>query len=65
MPITGYTKIIPFASDKITLYWHPMELGHTFHIQFNNSETATGFRLKVDAMNYIGQVMHYEKVVPF
>jgi hypothetical protein len=64
MPITGYTKIIPFASDNITLYWHPLETGHSFRIRFNNSETTRRFRVKVEAMNDKGPVIHCEKVLP-
>jgi hypothetical protein len=63
MPINGFTKIIPFVSDNITLYWHPMETGHRFNIKFTNSEAAKRFRVKVEAMNYIGQVIHYETVI--
>ena len=64
MPIRGYSDIIRFSSNKTTLFWHPTESGHTFNIRFNNSEEAKRFRVKVEAMNYKGQIIHYETVVP-
>jgi len=63
MPIQGYTDIIHFSSDGITLFWHPADTGHTFNIRFNNTASAKTFRIKLDGMTYKGQVIHYEKVI--
>jgi hypothetical protein len=63
MPIKGYTPIIPFQSDEITLYWRPLETGHSFNIKFSNTESTRRFRVRVDAMTYQGQVIHYETVI--
>lgn len=61
--IMGYSKILPFTSDKVTLFWHPQESGRSFNIHFNNAETTKKFRVKVEAINQTGEIIHYETVV--
>lgn len=61
--ITGYNKVFPFTTDKVTLFWHPQEYGHSFNIRFNNAETAKRFRVKVEAISQTGEVIHYETVI--
>jgi hypothetical protein len=50
-------------TDNVTLYWHPIETGHSFHITFNNSETTKRFRIKAEGVNAAGELIDYETVV--
>ena len=64
MAIKGYSEVFPFAPDSVTLFWHPLESGHSFRISFNNSATTKRFRVKVEGVNANGDLIHYETVVP-
>jgi hypothetical protein len=62
--ITGYSELFPpLKTDNVTLYWRPIEAGHSFHIAFDNNETTKRFRIKVEGVNTAGEVIHYEKVI--
>jgi hypothetical protein len=64
LTVKGYNDITPQKTDDVTLYWHPLESGHSFRISFSNSATAKRFRINVEAMTYKGQILHYETIVP-
>jgi hypothetical protein len=64
LAVEGYNEVLKFNTDKVTLYWNPVESGNTFTIRFNNSETTKRFRVKVEGMTYSGKVVQYETVLP-
>ena len=63
IPVKGYSTMVTFTSDKVTLFWQPLGYGNSFRVRFNNDETTKKFRLKLEGMSASGKVIHYETIV--
>ncbi|MBS1599480.1 MAG: hypothetical protein JST75_14740 [Bacteroidetes bacterium] len=59
--VKGYSRILQFKPDRISLYWDPLHIGNNFRIRFNNNETARRFRVIIEGVNSKGEIVHAEK----
>jgi hypothetical protein len=61
--VRGYDSLLPFRSDGVVLLWDPWALGTEYRIRFINNETTRRFLVKVEGVNYSGQLIHFETIV--
>jgi hypothetical protein len=63
MMIQGYSRIIPFHSDRRALYWVPFARGNRLRVRFQNSDDCRRFRIMVEGVNGNGNIVHYERIL--
>jgi hypothetical protein len=61
--VQGYSKLVPFTSDQVTLLWKPWEIGSQFRVRFTNNEEARRFRVKVSGITRTGKTVFFESLI--
>jgi len=61
--VKGYDNILPFKTDKVTLFWNPWASGNEYRIKFFNNEKTKRFRLKVEGISRTGKVIYFERII--
>jgi len=61
--VKGYSTIVPFKPDGVTLCWDPFIFGNGCRIRFHNNAFARRFRVVVEGFNYKGEIVHMEKIL--